>query len=128
MSNVAYLEDSDFTQEGKLLIDEPVICLIYANWCPPCIAFKPEFYKFAEMSPIAVACIEMDGHLPGQKELTDRVNFIVPELQGTPTVVVFVKLAAVLNVSDRGCLTPYTVKLIPLTSSRDTDTNAYATF
>jgi thiol-disulfide isomerase/thioredoxin len=90
MSNVAYLENSDFTREGKLLIDEPVLCLIYANWCPPCVAFKPEFYKFAEQSPIAVACIEMDGHLPGQKELTDRVNFIVPELQGTPTVVVFV--------------------------------------
>jgi hypothetical protein len=87
---IVYFEDGDFTPEGKLIVDIPVVCLIYANYCPPCTEFKPTYYQLpSHLSGVVVACIETDGHLPGQKELASRVNTIFPGLQGTPTVVMF---------------------------------------
>jgi thiol-disulfide isomerase/thioredoxin len=89
-NTIVYLEDQDFTPEGKLLVDVPVICLIYASYCPPCIEFKPIYYELpSKINGIIVSCIETDGHLPGQKELMARMNTIFPGLQGTPTVVMF---------------------------------------
>lgn len=91
MDRVAYLDDGDFAADGRLLITDPAICLVYANWCPPCQAFKPTYYKLAEVvDNVMVACIELDGHLPGQKELADRVKLILPQLEGTPSVYMFV--------------------------------------
>lgn len=99
MSNIAYLEESDFSTDGKLLIDEPVVCLVYANWCPPCQHFKPTFYKLADNINMKVSCIELDGHLPGQKELSDKIKKVIPGMEGTPTVVMFVngRVAAKYN-------------------------------
>ncbi len=90
MDTVAYLEDSDFMPDGMLKLKKPVICLIYANWCPPCVDFKPVYYQLTEILPMHIACIELDGHLPGQKELAARVGKIVPNFAGTPTVCMFV--------------------------------------
>jgi len=64
--------------------------LIYANWCPPCEAFKPTFFDLANNTDIQIACIELDGHLPGQKELADRIHDVFPDLQGTPTICAYV--------------------------------------
>lgn len=87
---IIYLEDQDFTPEGKLLLNEPVVCLIYANHCPPCIEFKPTYYELpSHVNGVVVSCVETDGHLPGQAELMKRFNMIFPGLQGTPTVVMF---------------------------------------
>jgi|SRR5690606_31199452 len=90
MTDIAYLEETDFTNDGKLVINDPVVCLVYANWCPPCQQFKPTYYKLADHVNMKVACIELDGHLPGQKELADKVKKIIPGMEGTPTVVLFV--------------------------------------
>ncbi len=91
MDKIAYLEDSDFTSSGQLLIGEPTICLVYANWCPPCQAFKPTYYELANVvSNVRISCIELDGHLPGQKELADRIKIILPDLNGTPSIYMFV--------------------------------------
>lgn len=90
MDNIAFLENEDFTADGKLVLPETVIVLIYANWCPPCEAFKPTFFELASHTDARVACIELDGHLPGQKELADRIHAVFPDLQGTPTVCVYV--------------------------------------
>jgi thiol-disulfide isomerase/thioredoxin len=87
MDKIAYLENSDFSQDGKFLVNDPTICLIYANWCPPCTAFKPIYYELAGVvNNVRIACIELDGHLPGQEELGARVKTIFRDLEGTPSI------------------------------------------
>lgn len=87
MDKIAYLEDSDFSSDGRFLINDPTVCLVYANFCPPCVAFKPTYYELAGVvNNVRVACIELDGHLPGQKELADRIKTIFHDLEGTPSI------------------------------------------
>lgn len=89
--DIAYLDNRDFTNDGRLKIPGTVFCLVYANWCPPCMAFKPTFHKLVDhvKHKMKVCCIEMDGKLAGQKELADRIHQVIPQLQGTPTIVMF---------------------------------------
>lgn len=91
MDKIAYLENTDFDASGRFLINDPTVCLVYANFCPPCTAFKPTYYELAAtVTNVRVACVEMDGHLPGQKELADRIQRVFPGLQGTPSIYMFV--------------------------------------
>ena len=89
MSDVAYFEEADFDQNNMLKMQDDVVCLVYANWCPPCQSFKPIFFDLSGQVKAKVAAIELDGHLPGQKELADKIHSIVKDLQGTPTVCLF---------------------------------------
>jgi protein disulfide-isomerase A6 len=95
-SNVIYLENEDFTPDGKFRhkLGKDVVALIWASWCGYCKSIKPTYQQFAN-SPVkdkvVVACIQADGNTDGEKELGKRIRTMIPGFQGFPTIVRFDK-------------------------------------
>lgn len=87
-----YLENSDFSQDGKLLVssDKPVVILLKADYCGHCKTFKPEFEKAVSLAGDRVnfATIQLDGG-DTERELGKRVGQFIPNFQGVPTVVIY---------------------------------------
>jgi thioredoxin-like negative regulator of GroEL len=89
MTKIFYLENSDFSQDGKLLInsDKMVVILLQADFCGYCKQFKPEFDKVVSAlgKKVNFATIKIDD----DKELGKRIGQFIPEFKGVPTVVLF---------------------------------------
>ena len=89
-SPVLYLEDQDFSKDGRLIADlpkdKPVVVMIQSTWCGYCTASKPDFQKFAESHKDKVICatIQADGETDGEKKLADRISKLIPNFQGFP--------------------------------------------
>jgi thiol-disulfide isomerase/thioredoxin len=89
--SVKYLEDEDFTSDGKLKIDpkKPVIIMIMGNFCGWCKKAQPEFQKFADSAGhVYPACILIDGNA-SEKKLGNRIKSFIPNYQGVPMFVCF---------------------------------------
>ena len=101
---IFYLEDSDFTADGKLIPykednDKTYVVMIFATWCGPCKVTKPEYTKLlnkVDSSKVRVACINGSGDrgsnptTQGEQDLMKRLSGIVP-FQGFPTICIFGK-------------------------------------
>ena len=101
---IFYLEDSDFTSDGKLIPykddrDKSHLVMIFATWCGPCKVTKPEYAKLLKevnSSKVRVACINGSGDrgsnptTQGEQDLMKRLSDIVP-FKGFPTICVFGK-------------------------------------
>ena len=99
---IFYLEDSDFTSDGKLIPHKDdkgkvYVVMIFATWCGPCKTTKPEYAKLLkELDPakVRVACINGSGSrgsnptTQGEQDLMKRLSGIVP-FKGFPTICVF---------------------------------------
>lgn len=95
---VAYLQDFDFDQFGKLINqkiskNKPVIIMIQANFCGYCTQAKPSFQDFANRNSDKVFCatIQGDGTEEGEKELSKRLKKIDPNFQGFPSYIAYKK-------------------------------------
>lgn len=92
--SVAYLEDSDFTQDGNFMngpMDMPVVVLIMTSWCGYCKQFKPTFQEFAHKvrGKVMPAVIQADSQSPSEQKLGKRIKEIIPGFRGFPTVALF---------------------------------------
>jgi len=91
---VAYLEDSDFTKDGKLSnkdipSDLPVVVMMQSSWCGHCKKAKPAFQEFANKMQGKVFCatIQADGDRQSEKDLGNRLKTIKSDFIGFPTYV-----------------------------------------
>ena len=92
--NVMFLESKDFNENGMLNppSDKPVVAMILASWCGHCKTTKPTFQQFADSEngkSVYTAVIYSDGPTPGEKELAKRLNTLIPNFRGFPTIVKF---------------------------------------
>ena len=89
--SVIYLENEDFTEDGKLKVlqDKSVVIMLGGNFCHFCKDMKPEFQKFAhKVNNIYPACILIDGN-ESEKQLGQKINKWLPDYKGVPTVVAY---------------------------------------
>lgn len=105
LKNVYYLEDMDISKDGiitgfgKLKNNKPTLVMVYADWCPHCVHFKPEVQKIAdEMNTkegkANIAAIRADGKFSEEeKMLAKRVRDIFGDkgFRGFPHVSFFDK-------------------------------------
>jgi thiol-disulfide isomerase/thioredoxin len=97
VDNVKYLEDFDFT--GNILkpsknSDEPYMIMIFASWCGHCKKTAPEYQKFAdrvanEKLKAHVCCIQQDGERESEKKLGKKIDGVIDNFEGFPTIVLF---------------------------------------
>jgi len=94
--NVAYLENSDFNSEGRLINRDipkglPVVVMIFASWCHHCQVASPAFQNFANKNSGKVFCaaIQSDGSRETEKELFKRIKEIYPDFKGFPDFLLF---------------------------------------
>lgn len=91
---IAYLENQDFDNSGKLLIPTklPVVILIQASWCGYCKQIKPIFQEFANKTEGKVFCttIQIDGDRNNEKLLGERIPKMFPNIQGIPTFILYI--------------------------------------
>jgi thiol-disulfide isomerase/thioredoxin len=97
LSNVGYLEDFDFDNNGNLINpqipkNQSVVVLVFASWCAWCKKIKPDFQEFANNMKGKVFCaaIQADGAKPSEKKLMDKMKTIKPDFRGFPDVMLFV--------------------------------------
>lgn len=93
MVGVAYLENDDFTDDGKLKINSeyPVMILLQGDYCGYCTQFKPEFLKAVKVlkDKVDIATIQLDGE-GSESVLGKRASKFIPNFKGVPMVVFFV--------------------------------------
>ncbi len=90
---IAYLEDEDFTSDGKLKLKpgKPVVIMIQGDFCGYCKQMKPAFQGMAKKMRGKVMCatIQIDGD-ESEKKLAKRLSKILPvDYKGVPMVVSF---------------------------------------
>jgi thiol-disulfide isomerase/thioredoxin len=89
--SVIYLEDDDFSNDGKFLhdTDKHVIILIQANYCGYCTQIKPAYKELAKnLGKKFVFCtVQMDGNEKGASLLADKLRNFIPNFNGVPMVV-----------------------------------------
>ena len=94
-SNIKYLDNSDFV-DNILKHDthgKPLIIMIMATWCGYCKKMAPVFQEFADMvngRSAYTAVIVSDGKTEEEQQLSGKIDSIVPDFQGFPTIVKFV--------------------------------------
>lgn len=92
MQGVAYLENSDFTEDGRLKIKskKPVMIYIWGSFCSYCTQMKPELLKVISQikEKVNVATIQLDGD-GDEKELGKRIGKFIPNFKGVPMIVFF---------------------------------------
>lgn len=92
--NVMFLESQDFDDSGNLVpsSDKPVVTMLLASWCGHCKTTKPVFQEFANSENgknVYTAVIYSDGPTAGEKQLSKRLNKLIPNFRGFPTIVKF---------------------------------------
>jgi thiol-disulfide isomerase/thioredoxin len=92
--NVMFLESQDFDDSGNLIpsSDKPVVTMLLASWCVHCKTTKPVFQEFANSENgknVYTAVIYSDGPTAGEKQLSKRLNKLIPNFRGFPTIVKF---------------------------------------
>lgn len=104
---IAYLEDSDFDEEGNLvnpeITDETVVIMVQANYCGFCTLAKPAFQEFADKmnGKVFVCTIQGDGDEKGEKELKSKINKWYPDFKGYPHYLLY-KGGKRVNKENRG--------------------------
>ena len=91
-----YLDDSDFSRDGRLMAGTQGKCKIVAlvaGWCGHCKAMKPALQEFFDQEG-RVDCFvhEHNGGENGsasEKALTARLSDVVPGFRGFPTLAMF---------------------------------------
>jgi len=93
---VAYLQDEDFDETGKLIAygvpkDIPVVVFLQSNFCKFSDEVKPIFQEFADenVGNIFAATIQGDGTMEGEAELSKRIRVICPTFRGFPDFTLF---------------------------------------
>jgi thiol-disulfide isomerase/thioredoxin len=96
---ILYLEDQDFTNDGKLnlpenLLNKPSIVMVFATWCGPCRSTKPhyaELFRELQGKDVVVACINGSGEttLESEQNLMKRLKDIIPDFKGFPHIALF---------------------------------------
>jgi thiol-disulfide isomerase/thioredoxin len=88
---VAYLEDSDFDQQGNLLHKGLAVVMIQASFCGYCNMAKPAFQEFANKTKGKVFCatIHGDSNKPSVKALMARIKTIKPDFRGYPDYILY---------------------------------------
>lgn len=85
---IAYLERSDFTDQGVLinpqLAQQPVFLMLQAGFCGYCDQAKPFFQQFAEEGLITCATLQPDGDRQSERDLQRIVDKIYPGFKGYP--------------------------------------------
>lgn len=90
---VAYLVDSDITDEGTVLgipDGKPAIIMLQAGWCPHCTTAKPAFQKLADENSdwLFAATIAGDGTEPGEPVSQAKMQALTHNtFRGFPTYV-----------------------------------------
>lgn len=105
---VVYLEDSDFSRDGHLVMPEnyknvPVMVMVQATWCPHCVHAKPDFQAFAKKykGRVLTATIQADGGKEQQRALARRLESIIPGFRGFPHLLIYVNGRPVKQVDGR---------------------------
>lgn len=85
---VMYIEDSDINGDAIANMPGIGVILIQKSGCPPCVAAKPEYQKFADEmagSNVGVYTVQIDT----DKLAASAIARMVPGFRGTPTYVMF---------------------------------------
>ena len=110
-SEIAYLENSDFDNDGNLinpiLKDKkmPILIMIQASWCHYCREAKPVFQKYSKNTSrqkVFCATIHCDGVRKSEKMLGRRVSEMIKDADGLPHYCMYLKGKRVLNKSIKG--------------------------
>jgi thiol-disulfide isomerase/thioredoxin len=99
-TGVIMLEDFDFDEKGQLIpsMQNPnavYLVKIFAHWCGHCKRFISNYAKFSLMNlhnpKIKVCAINCTGQntRPSEQALAKRLNKMIPNFSGFPTVVAF---------------------------------------
>lgn len=90
-ANVIFLENEDFTPQGDLVLNEPVLVMIMSSGCPHCHDAAPYYSQLSDSMKaqgIVFAAILTDGSASEQM-LSSRLSSFVPNLVGVPTLTLF---------------------------------------
>lgn len=64
-SNITEVGQHNYVQEVELS-DKPVLMLVYAKTCAPCVNFTPTFFKIAETHTSHFKFVLLDGNRHGE--------------------------------------------------------------
>ena len=100
-NKIMYLEDCDFTKDGRLSLPSPYngkisLVMMFASWCGHCQKAKEHFSKIPELLGNDVVVCVINGSGKGkssqsEQDLMKRVKNITPDFRGFPHIVVFGK-------------------------------------
>jgi len=89
-NNIAFLQDTSFTKEGKPVFERrnrPALIMVKASWCGHCIKSAPAFQNIADNASDKVMCCvirEGDGQTPSEAKLMERLKKIMTKFEGFP--------------------------------------------
>lgn len=92
---VIYLRRSNFNNDGTLnvLKNKTVVCFIHSDTCPHCVRAAPEFEIAATRmlgNPnVIFTAVQLNGTEEGESEISDLLDFILPEYRGVPDYAFF---------------------------------------
>ena len=97
---VWHLQNSDFGPSGNIIenkqLDKNKATIIFVQMerCGHCVKAKPEFQRFADKNSdkynmCTISCHGADDPQPGEKELCARVDKLIPNFAGYPTIIAF---------------------------------------
>ena len=91
--SVAFLEDSDFSKDGKLIVKTPkdtVMVMIMGDFCGFCKKATPMYQEFAlkNKNKAFMTCILTDGEA-SERALGARIGEFIPGYSGVPMFVMF---------------------------------------
>jgi thiol-disulfide isomerase/thioredoxin len=105
MKEIPHLDESDFEiVNNKLKLNykhaentKKSVVMVYANWCGPCSANKPEYSKMAEQkNQNGIALLAVDGsseYLPKAKNVKGRISLerVFEDFESYPSYYLFDK-------------------------------------
>jgi thiol-disulfide isomerase/thioredoxin len=88
-SNINYVEDEDFDNDGNFIHPGKFVVMIQGSFCPHCVNAKPDFQKAADNTPnVEWGTIEIDSKEPKEAALSKRLEKILPfEFRGVPSYI-----------------------------------------
>lgn len=94
-TGVGYLEIVDFDEDGKLLVNtegRPAVVKVFSSQCGHCVAFHPEFQKFASntQSSVATYVVQVDGVKESERAIGQHLNEFFPDFRGFPSVYLYI--------------------------------------